>query len=76
VKVSHLFHTLAERARLARIVVGLRDEGALDASLDALALLDLQRDDASALLEAAVLQAARIRAARDRTSSGLLVSSR
>jgi hypothetical protein len=76
VKVSRRFHSLAERARLARIVVRLRNEGVLDASLAALALLDLQRDDASALLEAAVLQAARIRAGRVRTSSGLLVSSR
>jgi hypothetical protein len=74
-KVSRRFHTVAERTRLARVVVRLRDEQSIDEIVAVLALVDLRRDDASALLEAAVLQAARIRAGRVRTPSGLLVAS-
>jgi hypothetical protein len=74
-KVSRRFHTVAERARLARVIVRLRDEESIDESVAVLALVDLRRDDASSLLEAAVLQAARMRAGRVRTPSGLLIAS-
>jgi hypothetical protein len=74
-KVSRRFHTVAERARLARVIVRLREEESIDEIVAVLALVDLRRDDASALLEAAVLQAARIRAGRVRTPSGLLIAS-
>ncbi len=74
-KLSRRFHTVAERVRLARVIVRLRDEESIDEIVAALALVDLRRDDASCLLEAAVLQAARIRAGRVRTPSGLLIAS-
>ena len=72
-KVRARFDTPSERARLARAVVRLRDEGVLSASLVALALLDLQRDDCPALIEVAVRQAAAIGAGTACTPSGLLV---
>jgi len=73
--VARRFHNVAERARLARELVRLRDEGHLNRFLAALALLDLSRKEASALVESAVLEAARVRAGVARTTSGLLIAS-
>ena len=70
------FDTPAERARLARVVVQLQEDGELHPSLAAFALFDLdRRDRCPALVEAAVIQAVSVRAGRARTPSGLLVAS-
>ncbi|MGC8627421.1 MAG: SEC-C domain-containing protein [Acidimicrobiales bacterium] len=69
------YQSVPERARLAREVVRLRDEGRVDRHLAALALFDLGRPEPSALVEAATLQAALVRSGVSRTSTGLLVSS-
>jgi hypothetical protein len=74
-KVARRFHVSSERARLAREVLRLRDEGHIGRFLAALAVFELSRKQSSALVEAAVLQAARVRAGVARTASGLLIAS-
>lgn len=74
-KVARRFHSVSERARLAREVLRLRDEEGLSRFLAALAIFDLSREQDGALIEAAVLQAARVRAGVARTASGLLIAS-
>jgi hypothetical protein len=73
VKVRDRFDTPSERARLARAVARLRDDGVLSRSLAAIAFLDLYRDDCPALIEAAVRQAAAVGAGVARTPFGLVV---
>lgn len=74
-KVARRFHASSERARLAREVLRLRDEGQLSRFLAALAVFDLSRKEAGVVAESAVLQAARVRAGVARTTSGLLIAS-
>jgi SEC-C motif len=74
-KVARRFHAVAERARLAREVLRLRDEQGLSRYLAALAIFDLSHTEAGVLVEAAVLHAARVRAGVARTASGLLIAS-
>jgi hypothetical protein len=74
--VARRFDTAAERARLARDVLRLREEGRLSDTLAAVALLDLADEDAIPLLVlGAVLEAARVRARLTPTPAGLLVAS-
>jgi hypothetical protein len=73
--VAGRFHATAVRARLAREVFRLRDEGQIGRFLAALAVFDLSRKQPGVLVQAAVLQAARVRAGVARTASGLLIAS-
>ena len=73
-KVPQASQAVPERARLARELVRLRDEGQLSRFLVAVGLFDLSRTP-SVLVEAAVLRAAKVRAGVARTASGLLIAS-
>ena len=73
-EVARRYQAVLERARLARELVRLRDEGTLSRFLVAVGIFDLSRTP-SVLVEAAVLQAAKVRAGVARTASGLLIAS-
>ena len=73
-KVACRSQAVSERARLARELVRLRDEGRLSRFLVAVGIFDLSRTP-SVLVGAGVLQAARVRAGVARTASGLLIAS-
>lgn len=68
--------TPQQRARLARTVIALADDGAIDAAVADAAILDLDSHGTSALMRTSLLHALAVSVGASRTPAGLLVVSR
>lgn len=66
--------TPLERARLARVVLALRDAGRIPSPAAAIALVDLAEPHCSSLVTSALLQSAAVLLGVARTPGGLLVA--
>jgi hypothetical protein len=65
-----------QRARLARAVIDLADDGAIDNLVADTAIVDLDSHDTSALMRTSLLHALSVSVGASRTPAGLLVVSR